>query len=213
MYSTQLKLFKMIERIDTPNGRFYKTPDGNIYPSVTTVLASLSNTSLDAWRASVGASEAERVSKLAAARGTRLHAFCEDYLLKRNPKLDVFDRQSYAGLTEHLDMIEPIAVEQFMYSDRLRVAGTPDCIAKYNGELCVIDFKTTSREKHDGEFDSYWLQTAAYSMMCYERLNLVVPNLLILMQNLTTGECNVFKQKSNIWLPRFKSIRDAYKDQ
>ena len=203
----------MIERIDTQTGRFYRTPEGNLYPSVTTVLASLPNTSLDAWRASVGASEADRVSKLAAARGTRLHAFCEDYLLKRNPKIDVFDRESYSGLTEHLDRVEPIAIEQFMYSDRLRVAGTPDCIGKYNGELYVIDFKTTSRQKHDGEFDSYWLQTAAYSMMVYERLNLVVPNLLIIMQNLTTGETNVFKQKSNVWLPRFKSIRDAYEDQ
>ena len=203
----------MIERIDTEHGRFYKTPEGNLYPSVTTVLASLPNTSLDAWRASVGASEADRVSKIAAARGTRLHAFCEDYLLKRDPKIDVFDRESYSGLTEHLDRVEPIAIEQFMYSDRLQVAGTPDCIGKYNGELYVIDFKTTSRQKHDGEFDSYWLQTAAYSMMVYERLNLVVPNLLIIMQNLTTGETNVFKQKSNVWLPRFKSIRDAYEDQ
>ena len=200
----------MIERIDTPNGRFYRTPEGNLYPSVTTVLASLPNTSLDAWRASVGASEAERVSKLAAARGTRLHAFCEDYLLKRDPKIDVFDRESYSGLTDHLDRVEPIAIEQFMYSDRLRVAGTPDCIGKYNGELCVIDFKTTSRQKHDGEFDSYWLQTAAYSMMSYERLDLVIPNLLILMQNLSTGETSTFFAKSVDWLPKFVQIRNTF---
>lgn len=203
----------MIERIDTPNGRFYRTPEGNVYPSVTTVLGSIPNTSLDAWKRSVGDAEAERVSKLASARGTRLHAFCEDYLTGKNPVLDIFDRQAYTGLTAQLDMLEPIAIEQFMYSDRMRVAGTPDCIGKYNGELCVIDFKTTSREKHDGEFDSYWLQTAAYSMMSYERLSLVVPNLLIIMQNLTSGECNVYQQASSIWLPRFKSIRDAYQDQ
>lgn len=204
---------KMIERIDTDRGRFYRTPDGNIYPSVTTILSSIPNTKLDAWKASVGDEEAHRVSMLAAARGTRLHSFCEDYLLQRNPTLDVFDKQSYAGLIAHLDMIEPITIEQFMYSDKLRVAGTPDCIAKYQGELCVIDFKSTSRQKHDGEFDNYWLQTSAYAAMCYERLQLVVPNLLIIMQNLTTGECNVFKQKSNVWLPKFKSIRDAYQDQ
>ena len=200
----------MIERIDTQTGRFYRTPEGNLYPSVTTVLASLPNTSLDAWRASVGASEAERVSKIAAARGTRLHAFCEDYLLKRDPKIDVFDRESYSGLTDHLDRVEPIAIEQFMYSDRLRVAGTPDCIGKYNGELCVIDFKTTSRQKHDGEFDSYWLQTAAYSMMSYERLDLVIPNLLILMQNLSTGETSTFFAKSVDWLPKFVQIRNTF---
>ena len=203
----------MIERIDTPNGRFYRTPEGNVYPSVTTVLASVPNASLDAWKRSVGDAEAERVSKLAAARGTRLHAFCEDYLTGKNPVLDMFDRQAYTGLTEHLDMIEPIAIEQFMYSDRLRVAGTPDAIAKYKGKLSVIDFKTTSREKFDGEFDSYWLQTAAYAAMCFERLNLVVPNLVIIMQNLTSGECNVHEQASSIWLPGFKQIRNAYENQ
>lgn len=201
---------EMIERIDTPNGRYYRTPEGNVYPSVTTVLGSIPNTSLDAWKRSVGDAEAERVSKLASARGTRLHAFCEDYLTGKNPVLDIFDRQAYAGLTTQLDMLEPIAIEQFMYSDRMLVAGTPDCIGKYNGELCVIDFKTTSREKHDGEFDSYWLQTAAYSMMSYERLNLVIPNLLILMQNLSTGETSTFFAKSVDWLPKFVQIRNTF---
>lgn len=203
----------MIERIDTEHGRFYRTPEGNLYPSVTTVLGSIPNTHLDAWKRSVGDEEAARVSKLAAAQGTRLHSFCEDYLLGKNPKLDIFDRQAYRGLSTHLDLIEPIAIEQFMYSDKLKVAGTPDCVAKYNGKLCVIDFKSTSRQKFDGEFDSYWLQTSAYAAMCYERLNLVIPNLLIIMQNLTTGECNVYEQASSIWLPKFKQVRDAYQDQ
>jgi genome maintenance exonuclease 1 len=203
----------MIERIDTPSGRFYKTPEGFLYPSVTTVLSSIPNPGLDAWRNAVGEDEANRISKKATSRGTKLHSFCEDYLLKRNPKLDMFDKEAYKGLTKHLDLIEPIAIEEQLYSNKLRVAGTLDCLGKYDSELFVIDFKTTSSLKHDGEFDSYWLQTAAYSVMVYERLGLVVPNLLIIMQDLTAGECNVYRQKSNIWVPKFKSIRDAYQDK
>ena len=174
-----------LERIDTPSGRFYKTPEGNLYPSVTTVLSSIPNPGLDAWRKAVGDEEADKVSKRATRRGTALHTYCEDYLNGKNPKLDVFDKMAYTGLSNHLDFIEPIAIEEQLYSDRLRVAGTLDCLGKYKGELYIIDFKTTSSLKHDGEFDSYWLQTAAYSAMVYERLNLVVPDLLIIMQDLT----------------------------
>jgi genome maintenance exonuclease 1 len=202
-----------LKRIDSPYGRFYETPNGSLYPSVTTVLASIPNAALDQWRNAVGEEEANRVSKLASSRGTRMHTFCEDYLKGRNPKLDIFDRQSYKGLSTHLDQIEYIAIEEMLYSDQLRVAGTLDCLGKYKGKMCIIDFKSTSTLKHEGEFDSYWLQTAAYSMMVYERMGLVVPDLLILMQNLQAGETYVYHQKSSIWLPKFKQIRDAYQDQ
>lgn len=202
-----------LKRIDTPKGRFYETPDGELYPSVTTILSSIPNPGLDKWRKSIGEAEANRVSLVATNKGTRLHTFCEDYLLNKNPKLDIFDKQSYTGLTDHLDQIEYISIEEMLYSDRLRVAGTLDCLGKYQGKMCVIDFKTTSALKHDGEFDNYWLQTAAYSMMVYERLGLVVPDLLIIMQNLQAGETYVYRQKSSIWLPKFKQIRDAYQDK
>lgn len=202
-----------LKRIDSPYGRFYETSDGSLYPSVTTVLSSIPNAGLDQWRNAVGEEEANRVSKLASSRGTRMHTFCEDYLKGKSPKLDIFDRQSYKGLSFHLDQIEYIAIEEMLYSDQLRVAGTLDCLGKYNGKMCVIDFKSTSTLKHEGEFDSYWLQTAAYSMMVYERMGLVVPDLLILMQNLQAGETYVYHQKSSIWLPKFKQIRDAYQDQ
>lgn len=204
----------MIERIDTENGRFYRTPDGNIYPSVTTVLTSIPNPALEEWKLSIGEEKAAEVSKKASEAGTLLHSYCESYLTNgTKPKLDMFQKFSYSGLGVHLDKIKPIAVESMMYSDKLRVAGTIDCLGYYDGVPHIIDFKSTSRDKYDGEFDTYWLQTAAYSMMVYERFDMIVPDLLIIMQNLLSGECNVYKQKSSVWLPRFKQIRDAYENK
>ena len=204
---------KTIEQLNTPSGRFYKTPEGNLYPSVTTVLSVIPNLGLAEWKAAVGEEKAAEISRKATTRGTKLHAFCEDYLNGKAPKLDIFDKQSYSGLTTHLDKIEPILIEQGLWSDKLKTAGTIDCFGKYEGEHYIIDFKTTSGLKYDGEFDSYWLQCSAYAMMVYERLGIVVPNLLIIMQDLTAGECRVFKQKSAIWLPQFKQVRDAYENQ
>ena len=49
------------EQINTPTGRFYKTPEGNLYPSVTTVLGSIPSPELDAWILAVGKVEASKM--------------------------------------------------------------------------------------------------------------------------------------------------------
>lgn len=203
-----------LTRIDTPSGRFYKTPEGLFLPSVTTVLATIPNPGLDAWREAVGEERATEIGRKAAARGTKLHQFCEDYLNELNPKLDAFDKFAYNGLVPELDRIEPIAIEEQSYSIKLRVAGTMDCLGYYTTKdgqrkLCIIDFKTTSGLKHDGEFDSYWLQCSAYAAMVFEHRGLVVPDLLIIMQDCAAGENRIFHAKTKDWLPKFKELRQS----
>ena len=202
----------MINRIDTDYGRFYETPDG-VFPSVTSVLSSIPNPGLEAWKAAVGEAEAKRVSQRSAALGTRMHQYCEDFLMNKNPALDYVDRASYTGLEKHLKRVQPLHIEHQMWSKRLRVAGTADCIGYYDGRLCLIDFKSTSRRKAEGEFDSYWLQTACYAQMAHERLGLIIPDLLIIMQNIADGETYVFQERTANWLMQFKSIRDKYTNE
>jgi hypothetical protein len=53
----KINLVKIPEiiRIDSPDGRMYKVPNGNLYPSVSTVLGKgLDNSVIDEWRAKVG---------------------------------------------------------------------------------------------------------------------------------------------------------------
>ena len=54
-----------------------------------------------------------------------------------------------------------------MYSLQLGIAGTVDCIAEYNGELAIIDFKSSSRNLNHVEWiDHYFVQcNAAYACM------------------------------------------------
>ena len=68
--------------------RYYVTPSGNRYPSVTTVIGSNSKkqAGLAKWRARVGKEKAQAVSTRASGRGTRVHKLYEDYL---NNELDV----------------------------------------------------------------------------------------------------------------------------
>ena len=59
-----------LTRETTESGRRYFTPEGNAYPSITTVLSILSKEAIKAWRARVGAEEANKISRQAAGRGT-----------------------------------------------------------------------------------------------------------------------------------------------
>lgn len=201
----------MITRLDTDLGRYYQTPDG-IFPSVTTVLGSIPNPDLDAWREAVGKEQADLISKKATTKGTAMHSFCEAYLKKESIKMDALTRYTYGAMIPHLDKIEPLYIEEQLWSKKLRVAGTLDCLGKYQGTLSIIDFKSTSNLKYDGDFDSYWLQTAAYAVMAYERFGLIINDLVIIMQDLAANDCYVFKQKANSWIPRFREIRDAFED-
>ena len=62
--------------------RFYEAPDGNKYPSITTVLGKQpgKQEGLQKWRERIGEEQARIVSGKAARRGTAFHNICEDYL-------------------------------------------------------------------------------------------------------------------------------------
>ena len=60
--------------------RFYITPKENYYPSITTVLSIRKKEGLMEWRKRVGDDVANYVARTAAARGTKVHHMCEDYL-------------------------------------------------------------------------------------------------------------------------------------
>ena len=60
--------------------RYYITPEGNKYPSITTVLSTRNKKGLFEWRKRVGEDVANYISRTAASRGTKVHHMCEDYL-------------------------------------------------------------------------------------------------------------------------------------
>ena len=62
------------------SGRTYVTPEGNKYPSITTVLGELSKGGIEAWKKRVGEETANKISAQASTRGTAVHELAENYL-------------------------------------------------------------------------------------------------------------------------------------
>ena len=73
------------------------------------------------------------------------------------------------------------AQECGLYSDKYKVAGRVDCIAEYNGELSIIDFKTSTKERSDAWNENYYIQATAYSQMFEERTGTNIDQIVILV--------------------------------
>ena len=172
-----------LECITTPKMRTYTTPEGNKYPSATTVLSvdDSKKAGLDAWVERVGREEADRVMRIAATRGEAVHTLAENFLnndpdwKKGAMPINVATfGQIKPWLVEHVDNVW--AQEVPLYSDRLQAAGRVDCIAEWKGQLSIIDFKTSLRAKKKEWITSYFMQTAFYAAAFYERTGVAVKN-------------------------------------
>ena len=193
--------------------RFYVTPDGNSYPSITTILSQQENLGIEAWKAKVGEKEAKRISKESMRIGTAVHQMAEFYLsnyiikLKDEEKkiVDTFNRLRF--LLGNINNI--VGVEIPLFSDLLRVAGTTDCIAEYNGKLSVIDFKTSRRPKKEEWIDDYYMQTFAYKLMFEEMTGVEIQQIVILVACVESFDVQVFKKPAkdaDEWLEKLVKI-------
>jgi len=203
--------FPVIERLDLPEGRRYKVPSGKLYPSVTTVLGHLPKPGIDAWKKRVGEAEAQRISKVATDRGTRIHTLAENFFLGNPLKIDIFDHDMWNTLHPVLDKIDNIhALEGKLYSDKLEVAGTVDCIAEYNGVLSIIDFKTSKRPKDINNIQDYFVQATAYSVMFEELFGISIPDLTIII-GVDDEQPQIFQQKRKNFIRNLIDLRQSFK--
>jgi genome maintenance exonuclease 1 len=166
--------------------RYYQTPQGKLYPSITTVLSKTSDMSgLDEWRERVGSDVAEQIMKEAQIHGTMTHKLCEDYLNNKESDGDFLDipKSHFEKLKPYLHKMNNIrGIEIPLYSDKFEIAGTCDCIAEYNGDLSIIDFKTSRSRlaEHYDKVQKYFMQTTAYSLMWKERTGTEIDQIVII---------------------------------
>jgi ATP-dependent exoDNAse (exonuclease V) beta subunit len=96
-----------------------------------------------------------------------------------------------------------------MYSDYLRVAGTVDCIAEYDGTLSIIDFKTSRKPKKKEWIESYFMQTAAYAVM-FEEMTKKPIKQLVIMITVDGSEPQVFIENRDDWIWNFVDARSEF---
>ena len=196
VHSTDCDDIEMGVREVIDGRRVYVTPEGNVYPSITSILGQQPKPGIEEWKEKIGHQEANKIMKESAALGTMVHSLCEDYLY--NDKLQCEDQEAisvFNRLRFLLGNIDNIyCIEAPLHSDILKVAGTADCIAEYNGVLSVIDFKTSRKPKREDWIEDYFIQAFFYSAAFFEMTGALPEQIVILVAVRNSFEVQVFKK-------------------
>ena len=192
--------FPKLERETIDGVRYYIIPDEEKllrFASITSITSHKNRQFFAEWRQKVGEETANKITKQATSRGTDMHTLAEMYLKNQELSKDLLPiSQMLFGIAKpYLNNINNIhALENSLYSKILGIAGTVDCIAEYNGELAVIDFKTSKKPKPVEWIEHYFVQCAAYACMLYEITGIIVKKFVIIM-SCENGECVVYEER------------------
>lgn len=161
---------KQVNFLDT---RFYKKGE-KYYPSITSVLQYFpKNKFFENWLKDVG-HNSEIIVRKAANEGTQVHEAIEAYLLGEEITwLNEYNEAKYSmdvwknilKFDEFWKQTKPTLIESeiHLFSDTAQIAGTCDLVLEIDGEIWILDIKTSNslHTSHD-------LQIAAYSKMWNE---------------------------------------------
>ena len=199
--------------------RYYITPTGEKYPSVTSVTGLLNRDGIKKWRKRVGEKTANKISTQAARHGTSAHQLFEDYI-----KGDNFEekfkgampttQQAFISLEKQLNQIGVVhGLESPLYSHKLQLAGRVDCIAEWDGKLSVIDFKTSAKPKQEKWIQNYFIQETAYAKMFEELTGKTIESIVTLIA-VSDGTSQLFvEQPSDDYVDQLLELRSQYRNE
>lgn len=204
------------------HGKRWYTDGTDIYPSITTVLSETDEegrASLTRWRKRIGHTEAEAVTKAAAAHGTKWHDFCEAYLTGKPIWSHIAqpqDRHMAAAIASMLNThIKTVLLAETRVASReFKVAGRMDiCAELTDGRIAVLDFKTGKKPKTGNRLENYGMQATFYasalteSLGCGEIDTIVIAQLCPLTLIWQESSAALFKSMLHARVTKFASQR------
>ena len=203
-----------IKQININGVRYYDTPDGTLI-SITSLLKNFTPEGILEWRKAVGEDVANEVMRAAADRGSKVHKIIEN-CLSNKPENDLVGNygelaaRMFSQMVPALDKIDRIrALEKGLYSTRFGIAGRVDCIAEYDKELTVIDFKTSTR-KRDERNETHLVQASFYSLAWEERTGEKV-NQIAILTTTEDGKLDVYRDDPSNHVDRLEEMIQEYK--
>jgi len=180
--------FQQAELIEKDDKHYYQTPNGDVFPSITTILqktmSAQKQQSLQDWKDQESA--AQYITEESSIVGTQTHKLIENHLngITQTDEVRLLSVAHFNNLIPFLQKINDIhGTELRLYSNEMKLAGTSDCIAKYNGELSIIDYKTKRSNQQEEWMTDHFIQGTAYSQMFKELTGIEVKQVVILVSS------------------------------
>lgn len=207
----------------TKDGHFYRTQEGKLYPSITTIFGLLDPKDwYPHWVTSIMKKEklneedakkwCKKNGDMSMQIGTELHHFAEHYLNNEEYQsplgLEKEPKELFVPLKKWLDEnIEEVhGIEQKIYSDEMELAGTVDLIAKLKtSEMVIIDYKNSRKPKTPSKIkDShYYEQMCAYAKMWEFCTGMKIETGIVLVvswdDKVRAFKCKLADHESDLW--------------
>jgi genome maintenance exonuclease 1 len=118
--------------------------------------------------------------------GSETHKLIENYLNGEEilEKFRLLSEAHFNNLLPFVDKINDIhGIELRLYSDKMKLAGTSDCIATYDGKLSIIDYKTKRSNQREEWLTDHFIQATSYGVMFKELTGIKVEQVVILVSS------------------------------
>ena len=136
--------------------------------------------------------------------GTQTHKLIENHLngITQTDEVRLLSVAHFNNLLPFLQKINDIhGTELRLYSNEMKLAGTSDCIAKYDGELSIIDYKTKRSNQQEEWMTDHFIQGTAYSQMFKELSGIEVKQVVILVSSekkqIKAIKADIYKRMKN----------------
>ena len=180
--------FDQAQLIEKDDAHYYQTPKGDVFPSITTMLQKTMPAeklqSLQNWKEQEVA--AQYITQESSIIGTQTHKLIENFLngVTQTEEARLLSVAHFNNMIPFLQKINDIhGTEIRLYSNEMKLAGTTDCVAKYDGELSIIDYKTKRSHQQEEWMTEHFIQATAYSEMFAELTGIKVKQIVILVSS------------------------------
>lgn len=192
------------------------------YPTVSEIINAPENKGLIKWRKEVGEDVADYIMKQGGQRGSDVHEIIQDYLTLK-PRLDgseewhkhkvssVLAHGLFHLMKNYIDNITDVwGVEKKLISHKYKMRGRADCIAHWNGQNTIIDFKT-GRGHIEKPPESAMIQCCAYAIMLEEHYGYKCEQLLVIHAS-ENGSSHAFLRRTNDYVKKLENCIKIYNE-
>jgi RecB family exonuclease len=180
----------------------YRLSNGDIVPGTTSIIGGnlgWNKSVLMGWarKMALSGKDPDAIKSEAANIGSIAHFMVECYINKTEPDLSEYEQEHIDLAQNALDAyitwenehnIVPIQAEMVIVSERYRYGGTIDMIGDSEGDIVLVDFKTSKSVYAD-----HIIQVSAYKNLYEEALKSTIKNCYILRLDKNNGSFSYYQ--------------------
>lgn len=191
--------------------RYYCVSADINVPSVTSILRKTSDKTTNLFKQKFNTDSIEI--------GNFMHKYLEYYVSKDNDFFDESENYSIAKklaelvIDNFIDNIDEVWGTEVSVLYKNVYAGTIDLIGMIDGKLCLVDYKSSYRNKSKSEMEEYFLQLAAYATAHDWQYNTKIDSIIVFLAirngqyeetSISLEELDSYKLK---WLSRLEKFQ------